>query len=117
MTIPAWTTSIPQKFLLEGYAEKARDTMLRTEMELGPAKVRRRTTAGVREINGSMIMTPTELASFITFYQTTLKDGSLRFSMNEPVSGASCEMRFTASPAWDRRGLNYYVQMQLEILP
>ena len=119
MSIPAWEATLPQEVLVDGYSESMADNRLRTSMDVGPAKQRRRSAAGARPVTWSPKMTTAQLETFKTFYNSTLLNGTLRFSFTEPVDGATAiEMRFVDVPSWSaiEPGL-YRVDMKLEILP
>lgn len=118
MAIPAWDAGLPQKLLIDGYSETMADNLLRTSMDAGPAKQRRRSAAGARPVSGTLKMTAAQMATFKTFYYTTLLSGALRFSWTDPITGGAVEMRFTAVPSWRAISGNLYdVEIKLEILP
>lgn len=114
-----WPVTLPQILLLNGYAEAPANTALRTTMDAGPAKVRRRFTAGVRPISGQILVTGVQLETLKTFYNITIQSGALRFNWVEPLDGVtSVEMRFTAEPNWvPISGIKLQVSLDLEILP
>jgi hypothetical protein len=114
-----WPATLPQILLIEGYEEKLPDVNLRSAMEVGPAKVRRRVTAAVRPVTGQLIMTLAQIETFKGFYNDDLLGGSLRFGWFDPYDETTMvEMRFTEVPALSPvdPGL-YKVSMKLEILP
>lgn len=117
MAIPIWPTTLPQALLLSGYGQKAADVILRTSMDTGPAKARRRASAGVEPVEGKLIVTAIELGYLRTFYDTTLLNGALRFSWKDPVTGTSEELRFTKPLAWTSVLGKYQVVLSLEIMP
>jgi hypothetical protein len=119
MSVPAWHVDLPQTLLVDGYGQSLADTTIKSPMDAGPAKVRRRFTAGVEPVSGTMIMDATELAALDTFYNTTLLGGSLRFSWTKPPAHTvSCEMRFTEPPTWTAvEPGTYEVSMSFEVLP
>lgn len=118
MTIPAWEASLPQKLLTDGYTESPANTTIKSDPDMGPSKVRRRFTAGVRLITGNIVVTATQLETFKTFYNSTLLGGSIRFSWLEPPTyNTACEMRFTEMPSWIAVGNYYKISLSLEILP
>jgi len=119
MSIPAWPATLPQVIWAEGFGESPADVLLRTSMDVGPAKVRRRSTAGVRPVTGKLKVTSAELDTFLVFYVTTLLNGSLRFSWTEPRDGTTpVEMRFAELPEISaiEPGI-YETGLKLEILP
>jgi hypothetical protein len=119
MSIPAWPATLPQVIWAEGYGESPADVLLRTSMDTGPAKVRRRSTAGVRPVTGKIKLISSELDIFLEFYNTTLLSGSLRFSWTEPRDNSiPVEMRFAELPEISAIDPGTYeVGMKLEILP
>ena len=118
MSIPTWNNTLPQTLLVDGYGQSFPELIIKSNMDAGPAKVRRRFTAGVEPVSGTMVMTATQLTALATFYNTTLLGGSLRFSWTKPPAHTTaCEMRFTASPSWTKVDSNYEVSLSLEILP
>ena len=119
MSVPVWPTELPQQLFVNGYSQSFAETTIKSDMDAGPAKVRRRFTAGVEPVSGTMLLTGTQLTSLATFYNTTLLGGSLRFSWTKPPAHtAACEMRFTESPSWTAVEPEVYeVSLSLEILP
>ena len=118
MTIPAWPATLPDELLMRGYSESMADNTLRTGMDVGPAKLRRRATTATYPIAGQQIMDATELGYLKTFYGTTLLSGSRRFSWTDPIGGGAIELRFTSPPSWGAAGgLNYWVDLAFEVMP
>ena len=116
--IPAWNAGLPQTLFVPGYSQSPPDIALKSPMDAGPDKVRRRFTAGIAPVAGTMIMTAAQLVTFQTFYNTTLLGGSLRFSWTTPPAhSVACEMRFTAVPTWTKIESEYEVNLSLEVLP
>ena len=117
--IPAWHTDLPENLFVSGYGQSLPAVTIKSEMDAGPSKIRRRFTAGVEPVSGTMVLTAAQLATFDTFFNTTLLGGSLRFSWTKPpVHSAACEMRFTEVPNWTSLGGdNYEVSLSLEVLP
>ena len=113
-----WPETLPQELLMDGYGGKAPDLLLRSAMEVGPSKVRRRATAGVRPVSGEMYLTAEQLEIFKEFYNDDLLAGSLRFDWTDPDDGTTAvEMRFTEAPSWSMEEGYYRITLALEILP
>ena len=119
MSNPVWPVSLPQTPPWNGYSESPPDTVLRTQMDAGPAKTRQRFTAGVRPIQERIRMSWDQVATLDTFYVTTLSNGALKFDWVHPRTAAVSVYRFTAAPSWrpSSRGKAWDVTMQLEIMP
>lgn len=114
-----WPATLPSlnNFLSDGYSETPPDNVIRTDMDLGPAKLRQRGSAAPDIIEGKLRMTGAELAAFRTFYETTLFYGSIAFDATHPRTGASVSMRFVGVPQIAASGVTWIVSMTLEVLP
>ena len=112
-----WPASLPQNILSQGYSEAFADNRIRTSMDIGPAKVRRRGTVAVIPIRGNIIVTAAQLETLETFYNDTLYNGALRFAWKNPRTEEAVEMRFTDTPTWFQEDAYYRVNLALEILP
>lgn len=117
MTTPVWPASLPQYFLIRGYAEAARDNVVRSENEIGPAKARRRATAAARPVSGLMIMTQAQLATLRTFLADTIGDGALAFTFPAQSESGTWLVRLTQAVEFERIGADWEVSLDLEILP
>jgi hypothetical protein len=109
-----WPSTLPQAWLQDGYQETLPETAVRTEMDVGPAKVRRRFSVQVTPIQARMLMTTAQKGYLETFYNTTTVGGALSF--NFPNSGSDV-LRFVKSPGFSQSGLNWTVDFDLEKLP
>jgi len=118
MSIPDWHTDLPDYLLIEGYGETLPNNLIRSEMDTGPAKVRRRNTAGAYQVSGQQYLTAAQLSTLKTFYQSTLLDGSLRFAWTDPLdSETAVEMRFVEPPTWTKVEGYILVTYTFEVLP
>jgi hypothetical protein len=97
--MPAWPSDLPPAPLVQGFEEKAPQLAVRTNMDVGPAKVRRRTTAGVTQMKCTFRLSATQRASLLAFWQTTLAGGSLSYTWTHPISGALISCRVVEPPA------------------
>lgn len=120
LMVSVWPETLPQKLLVDGYSQSAANTLLRSEMETGPAKQRRRFSAGVVPLSGKLILDWDELDILRAFYDTTLIGGSLRFIWKDPIDQLSgnAQMRFTSPITWTTYGAGLFsVSLSLEIMP
>jgi hypothetical protein len=118
MSVPDWPETLPQNLLIDGYGESPPDLLLRSSMEAGPAKVRRRATAGIRPVKGKMVLTGSQVDIFDDFYNNVLLGGSLRFSWVKPRDGTTAvEMRITEKSYVAIEPDEYELTLSLEILP
>lgn len=83
--MPFWPLAIPQRPLRNGYSDTAPNNLLRSDMETGPAKVRRRGNARPHVAQVTYIMSNEESAVFEEFAIVTLAGGSLAFDWWHPV--------------------------------
>jgi len=115
-----WPATLPPP-LAGSYREASPQTAVRTQMEVGPAKVRRRAAVGVRQLAFSMHLTLAELNTLRTFFETTTAAGALSFDYTHPVFGTAETARFISDnpPTWGRHedGFDYLVDVNLELLP
>lgn len=81
-----WPHVLPQYLQQSGYSEQLANQMLRTQMDAGPAKARRRFTAAPRPLTGDIIVTAAQLIFFRAWYDSVLLGGTLRFGWVEPGS-------------------------------
>ncbi len=118
MANAVWPASLPQKFLQQGYREGFADVLLRTRMDAGPDKVRRRFTAAPRPVRGTMAMTGAQVATLESFFDTTLQGGALPFDWTHPRTGAAVTCRFIEPPEVLAKSTDRYrVSLVLEVLP
>lgn len=117
MSVPSWPSTLPVELLMRGYSQSSPDLLVKSSVDAGPAKVRRRFTAGVQPVTGNLLLTRTELGYLRTFYDTTLLGGSLRFTWLEPITRTSKEFRFTSPIKWNSNDGYYDVNLELEMLP
>lgn len=113
-----WPPALSNYVLHDGYSESPPDNALRTEMDDGPVKTRRKSIAARRPIQVKKHMYKTEVATFDTFYDTTCVNGTLSFDWVHPRTGSVVEMMFTSPPVYESLGgTAWMVSMNLEILP
>ncbi|MFQ5776362.1 MAG: hypothetical protein ACE5GS_17725 [Kiloniellaceae bacterium] len=113
----AWPASLPQDKLLAAVQETAPDLVVRTQMDAGPAKVRRRFTAGVRPFEMELDLTLSEVQTLDDFFVTTLAGGALAFDWQHPRTGATLSFRFVAPPSYVQNKGAWSVSLRIEALP
>ena len=116
----AWPATVPDYLIKDGLSETAPQNAIRTNMDAGPPKVRRRGTAAVRPISGRIKMTATQADALDTFYTTTTKYGTLDFEWKHPRTRATVSMHFVGAPAfapYGTEGNRWIASLALEILP
>lgn len=118
MTDIVWPPGLPQDVLVEGYDEQMPNVVIRTQMDAGPPKVRRRYTAGIRTLSFSIDLSRDQAGLFDAFFNDTLKGGSLAFKWVHPRTRAVCRLRFTQPPSLRPvSGRLWTAACKMEILP
>ena len=85
-----WPAGLPQKFEASSYKTSPETNVIVTNMDTGPAKVRRRFTAKRRIHAGVMVMSKSEYEStFLPFFETTIADGTVEFNFPDPFDELS----------------------------
>jgi hypothetical protein len=114
-----WPSLLPQNILVEGYVETPPQILVRTAMDVGPAKVRPRYTQGIRTIKGSVAMTRDQVEILRAFVDTTLDGGTLAFEWTHPRTDAVVNLRFVEIPTAEAvlpDGL-WLTRLSLEVVP
>lgn len=112
-----WPTSIPDNFQVGGYSETGSDNLIRTAMSVGPDKVRRRTTANVRQIVGSFWLTSAQYTTLRNFFENEVAYGAVPF-IKLDAHGINRLFRFSKPPVYTPNGPNnWQVRVELEEMP
>jgi hypothetical protein len=87
--MPVWPATLPQRPLQAGLSMAYGDTLLRFKPDVGREMRRERTTARDDMFQVSYMLTPAQRATFDSFFKTDLGNGSLDFTLPDPLSGAA----------------------------
>ena len=121
MPLPTWPIGLDVKTIASAYDEQPPRIIMRTPMDSGPAKVRRKLSTNTRIIPLDLRMTEAELETFDEFFMGTLLGGSLRFTWTNPRTGDAIEARIVVDdsqgPAYHYDGKYCYVSFLMEVLP
>jgi hypothetical protein len=112
--VATWPAGLPQKPLADGFSEQAQPIILRTDMDVGPAKMRRRYTSEVRVYGMEMLLTTAQVATLETFYYSTL-DCVDPFDWLNHRTGAAATYRFRSPPAYSEAGAPGYWRTSLDL--
>ena len=85
MTIPVWPSTLPAKFLTEGFTKGVPDGRLRTAMETGPAKMRRRTRAATTPVTVQFYASLDQVARLEAFWSEDTGGGTLPFLVRDQL--------------------------------
>jgi hypothetical protein len=80
---------------MEGLSAKQNSNVIRTEMDAGPAKARRRYTVVSKTFSGKLFLSASQRLVLEQFYRAALADGVLRFNFTNPQTLETQEFRFT----------------------
>lgn len=103
--------------LAGSFQESPPNNVIRTNMDRGPDKVRRRTTANVRPLTFKLSLTPAQVNELDDFYNNETYGGADEFDYTHPRTGAPYKARFVSPPSYQDRGRRYEASIQLELMP
>lgn len=113
-----WPLTLQQKVEGGDFELVFGDTLLKSDVDVGPAKVRSRYTDGVDQYKGSILLSSTEYDDLKTFYKTTLNNGANYFDWVDPIDDSAAQFRFVTPPRISHLGGGEFrVAMSLEKLP
>lgn len=123
MADAVWPISLPLP-LVTGLRGRLPALTRRTQMDAGPAKVRRVLSHNVELVDVSIRVTGEQLDTFIAFYADTILGGALPFEWKNHRNGGACEYRLIGEPDWTptaprdgEQGEYWTVNFQLELMP
>lgn len=100
------------------------DGRIRTKMDVGPAKVRRRTSAVAQPTSIPVEFTGEQMSDFWAFYRDSLLEGTLAFEWEDPATDDTVSFRFLQAPrfslvipASDFNDRRWTAVLELERLP
>lgn len=96
--MPAWPTEVPAP-QWDGMQIEMQDTVLRSSMDTGPGKTRRRFTAGSSYLTLTWALSCTQLYRLADWWAEELLAGSLAFDWVHPLTGATVQARFRKPPS------------------
>lgn len=117
--MPTWPGTLPQSPDADGYTESPPDVLLRTQMDAGPPKVRRRSTAGPRSVGMRMTLSLDQVQTLDDFFWTTCQAGALPFDWVHPRTGNAATFRWRSPPRYEGSGSDeaWRATLDLEIVP
>jgi hypothetical protein len=121
-----WPVSLTRTPRVSSLSEEAPDVLIRSEVDVGPSKVRRRFTGDRRKFSIEIDLRRSELAIFDEWFlnnSTGAGGGSRSFSWKLPRTGATADFRFLSVPVYRPRsprgdGTEWWiVSFDVECLP
>lgn len=101
----------------QSYKERPAKNIMRSPMDYGPAKVRRRTTSNARPVTFTVFVDKVTANILYDFYVDTLIDGSLSFDFTSVLTGETVKARFTEEPDFSAQETMWSIAVSLELLP
>jgi len=119
MATQNWPTSLPSLVNSESFSMDIGDTLIKTDMDIGPSKVRRRSTRSVDNYTITMDLNQSQVLALKTFFSTTLNGGATTFYFTDPLTNIVEIFRFKKPPAFSPIGSAGYfkVSMSWEKMP
>lgn len=110
-----WPASLDQCFLIGGFSQQNRPVVIRSEVDAGPPKVRRRYTKPIRNVTGAIKADKAQTVALNTFFDVTLQGGVKRFQFTNPITDTLEEFRFIDPPVITPLTSNHFlINMNLE---
>lgn len=109
----AWPGSLPQNFIADGYTEQKESKVLRSSMDYGPDKIRKRSTYEPKKISGNMILSAAQKDVLDVFFD---QNEALIFTW--ALGGASVKnYRFLKPPSFSTKSGSWWsVSLSIEEL-
>lgn len=112
-----WPASLPQKIRLKESRQTYKGGILRTETDWGPKKTRMQFTAVPLFFEGSMYLTATQVATWDTFFYSTISGGATPFEWIHPRTGAAATCLITSDPTLEPAGVLFKLNFAFEVRP
>lgn len=114
-----WPGTLPDLVSQPDYEEGFADVVIRSPMDTGRPKRRRRFTAAIKSLKVTIPLSGVELDIFTAFYEDDIKGGSLSFNYTHPRTGVAIVVAFVSVPQPARPfGVDRFsVTLDLEIIP
>lgn len=116
---PVWPTDLPSVPRQEGYSEQRRPLVVRTDMDVGPPKVRMRQTTSPTDFSMSFLLTGSQVEVLMYFWEVICLGGSVHFDWVHPRTRVAAKFRFVSAPmiSPSDSATAYRVAVSLEMLP
>lgn len=89
-----WPAELPQVLILDNLSAEKQNNVIRTQMDAGPQKIRRRYTVATKNFSGQIVVTEAQRRVLEDWYDNDLASGALRFLMKDPQTLILSQFRF-----------------------
>ena len=116
MAVP-WPSGLQQLVNEQSFTYSFGETVLKSDVDVGPKKYRRRFTRPIDTLSATVNLTVAQFSTFQTFYNTTINGGVTTFELNHPITGVLTIFRFAETP--DVRpigGTTFQLSMKWEVV-
>lgn len=115
----AWPVSLQDKVESDSFQLQLGETRIKSEVDIGPVKYRRRFTKPIDIFQVSILLkNSTEYNTFYNFFDVDLNGGITEFTFNHPITGVSSNYRFVDPPSLRSLGAGVFsVTMNWEQRP
>lgn len=112
--MPTWPPGVPSLCRLEGMNLTPFSGAMPVDVEAGEPMTRRRFTGEMARLQGTLSMTRKQAIDLYNFWRYDLKQGSLRFTEDEPMTQAAGEFLFLEPPGFSRVSHRYQVTISVQ---
>ena len=114
-----WPSQLQSKMNVDNFSVQFGNTLVRSDVDVGLAKVRSRYTSAIDLYTVSIDLDIDDFDILYNFFKTTLNNGATTFLFDNPMNNdATEEFRFFEPPVITPIGARYFkVQMKWERLP
>jgi hypothetical protein len=113
-----WPPGISEAFTSDAFSESPQEVTIRTDMDTGPPKVRRRFLNPVRTYECNIVLrNAAEYAELRDFYYVICQGGTDTILMAHPITGVATSFRFASPPQFSALGIAWRAAFRLEALP
>lgn len=117
MAVP-WPATLQQLVNEGGFTMTIGDTSVRSDMDTGLPKIRRRFTKSIDFANVNIWVDVAQYNTWRTFYDTSIDGGTLAFELEHPITGVLTEFLIIGAPqVTPIGGGRFAVSMVWEIQP
>lgn len=99
-TSAVWPAQLPKAPRVFSYRQTSPRVVVRSQTDAGPAKVRRRTTAGSETCDIELVLTRQQVALLKQFFNVSVAGGSLEFEWKHHQTGNPIAYRFLEPPTF-----------------
>ena len=115
----AYPEALPQAPQRVGFTQQNKSNLIRSTVDVGEAKVRRRYTDPIKDESWSMPLSASQLIIFQNWFKDDLKGGVLRFDFEDMLTTLTETYRIVDMPIFTPFGTcgQYMVSFKTELLP